>query len=512
MQALLLSLDEQHGGVGAAEGAGGPSTEAGPSSSGSHPAAAQASRGDGHTSPSRGGSCGRADEGAVDAGHLSAGTGRTAAGAGAAAESTHPSASSATAVHPGSSAPEAADVPDAQLLAHAARLAERASAQQPSQASGSGIRGDLQSADSHNNASSADASAWPAAAAGSDATIAYVHTAASADSSVDSALCRVEGSMEAQADSGCGSSALADALAGARSWAVARPGTPSSRLASSNSSSQVSAPAGIGSQALAQALAAANGWGTPSAAQVAAAQQPPFLGMVTVQAAVHIQQPTIVPSMQPACRHQGAQAACAAAPSGPQACAAGSGDAGSADDATQAACGTEALPEAGGAALLLQPDGTSLLVLLTNPAAAAAMAAAVASAAEAILPPEAAHGGIAPAGLNGPGVPLYEINGEVHSQEQRDVLQTAITSDAVALTVFCSRGHAKRTGARSEAHHCLLQDAADRRLAAALAAADAALMQHSQAALSQQTMAVQSADEQYRCSVLAIWTWAAPTK
>lgn len=49
----------------------------------------------------------------------------------------------------------------------------------------------------------------------------------------------------------------------------------------------------------------------------------------------------------------------------------------------------------------------------------------------------------------------------------------------------------------------MLQDAADRQLAAALVAADAALMQRSQDALRQQTVATQHADDQYRCGLLA---------
>jgi trimeric autotransporter adhesin len=407
MQALLLSLDEQHGGMGATEGAGGPSNDAGPSSSGGSTAAAHLPRDDGHNSPGCGGSSGSGDAGAVhDAGHLSAGM-HAAASAAAPAECSQPSASSAA--QSGSSASESADVPDAELLAHAARLAERATLQQPRQPSNVGVPGDLHAADGHSSASSADASAWPATAASSNATVAYVRTASPAASSVGSESHPDEGDvLEAHGQSGCGSAVLADALADAPGWPTAEPDSRTSRLTSSNSSNEAGTPAGIGSTALAQALAAANGWGSPSAAQAAAAQRPPFLGVVMVQAAAHIQHPTDPLTLQPACRCQGAQAAHAAAPSRPQACAAGPDGAAVSGCGNTEACSTEALPEAGGAALLLQPDGTSLLVLLTNPAAVAAAAAA--SVAGAALPPEVAQGAVAAAG-----VPLYEIDCEVHS-------------------------------------------------------------------------------------------------
>ena len=407
MQALLLSLDEQHGGMGATEGAGGPSNDAGPSSSGGNTAAAQVPRDDSQMSPGRGGGSGSAGESTYDAGHLSAGASRAAAGAAVSTPIFQPSASDAAAAQSGSSAPEAADVPDAELLAHAARLAERATATR--QLPSSSLQSDPQAADEHSSIALAEGAAWPAAAGGSDATVAYVHTATPADSSVGSAACQEAGdTLEAHGLSDCGSAALADALAGAPSWAARDPGAPSSRPASSDSSSQACGVAGIGSAALAYALAVANGWGTASAAQVAATQQRPFLGMVMVQAAAHIQHPTDPLTLQPACRCQGAQAAHTAAPSSPRACAAGPDDAAVSGGGNTEACSTEALPKAGGAALLLQPDGTSLLVLLTN--AAAAAAAAAASVAGVTLPPEVAQGGVAAAG-----VPLYEINCEVHS-------------------------------------------------------------------------------------------------
>lgn len=423
MQALLLSLDEQHGGIVAAEDAGGPSNDAGPSESGSNTAAAHLPRSDSQSSPGRGGGSGSAGEAVHDAGHLSAGTGRAAAGAAASAASANPSAGGTAAAQSGSSAPEAADVPDAELLAHAARLAERATAHQLASSS---LHSDPQAADEHSSTASAEASAGPATAAGSDATVAYVHTAPPVGSSAGIAPCQADGILKPHGHRGCGSSALAAALADAPGWAATDPGAPSSRPASSDSSSQACATAGIGSAALAQALAAANGWGTASAAQVATAQQPPFLGMVKVQAAAHIQRSTNMASTHPACCHQGAQAARAESPSSSQARAAGSDDAADTSDATEARS-TGALPEAGGAALLLQPDGSSLLVLLTNCAAAAAIAAAAASAAEAAPPPEAGQRGVAAAGLYGPGVPLYEINCEVHSQRRCDTLRDCIS-------------------------------------------------------------------------------------
>jgi hypothetical protein len=75
-------------------------------------------------------------------------------------------------------------------------------------------------------------------------------------------------------------------------------------------------------------------------------------------------------------------------------------------------------------------------------------------------------------------------------------------SSLCMLHTACSRDHTKHRD-MNRGLRWLLQDAADRQLAAALVAADAALMQHSQAAFSQQTLAMQTADEQYRCSMLA---------
>lgn len=456
MQALLLSLDEQHGGSHGSGDAGGPSDESGPSG-----AAETGSTASGGSAASRLAEALRARS-------------HAAACQEDAASDAVGSTDAAGGMHASGAGPDVADVPDAELLAHAARLAERTAAQ-PDLWGSADTQCEAARSGPGAVAATASQAGEQAAPAEWSPTIAYVQAAAPtaavgspapAPSAAIPCLRRKAGSGQAQAAPAIGSAALATALAEANGWSA--PPQAAHLEADDHAGNAprgmdeelTAAPAAdVGSAALAEALAAANGWlsadthGSSSEQTAQAAiRQPasPFVGMVTVHTAAHVLPPHSSPSTPPsplaAADHAPLEPPSPAAPA--QAAPAGGGGHCSEDDADSDGrpVGVAALlGEEGGAALLLQPDGSSALVLLTGSVAKPAAAAAV-----------VAPAAPAPADSEFTGIPMYEIDG---------------------------------------------QDAADRQLAAALAAADTALMQHTQAALQQQTLALQQADEQYRIAL-----------
>lgn len=369
MQALLLSLDEQRGGAGGSSGSG-----------------------DANETPHEAGPSGDAYGGAAS-------------------------------VEEGDTVSEATDAPDAELLAHAARLAVCTAAPPPPQLSSTGTQCEAPGAGSGSGGS--EPPAGPGT--GSSTTVAYVHAvpparggAGNGAMPIADPACSGQGDVNwsvALPARSIGSAALADALADADAWTPPAAGAAS--LHSMTASGQPNDPtptAGVGSTALVQALAAANGWDAASqlesasehAVQAAAKQPAPFVGMVTVHTAAHIQPASSLPGLMPAAQPEDATAAGAGRSSSTQN-SAGS-DSPKSDDGSNdvLSSGVAALGEAGGAALLVQPDGSSMLVLLTNSAAAAAAVAAAANAQAALEMPAS----------DGPGVPLYEINCEVCNLRQ----------------------------------------------------------------------------------------------
>lgn len=407
MQALLLSLDEQHGGGdgGHSSGdAGASSNEAGPS--GSHNG----------VSP-----------GTFGAGHLSAGRLPSAAAGSRAASAagTAHAEDAAVAAPDEDDASEAAGVADTELLAHVARLAEGAAAPQQPELSSTGTQSESPAAgSSRGDSSSRDSSACATAASPAGAVaegaarakIVYVcadptHGVAAAGTGMTTSTGAADGMqqggggrLEAPPAGAIGSAALVDALADANGWApaAAAPAAPAAPhiVPASSKPEEPAFAADIGSAALAQALASANGWdaagqhesASEQSRQAAARQPAPFVSMATVHTAAHIQ-----PAQRPAPQPAPAAAADAASQSEKAVPARGhDADGGSSSDAPSS--GVASLGEAGGAALLLQPDGSTMLVLLTNSVAAAAAAA---------------KAGLETPELDSHSIPLIEITGEV---------------------------------------------------------------------------------------------------
>lgn len=359
MQAMLLSLDEQHGGAGGSGACG-------------------SSASDGDTRPSAGAAWGgnapghfvaaaaRARHGGA-AGERHGDIGRPGptaglpGGAGAAAAAAGPGDARGS----GDGAAQE-DVMDSQLLAHAAALA--------ASATGFWLGPPAGSPSQEGRA--------PAGGRPSSASAAADATAAAADAPV----------LEVRAVNGI---QLGDSAGAAAALGQPQPQSPAAL--------PTDLATAVDSAALADALAAANGWlpttarnaSRQQAAQAAARQPPPFVGMVLVYTDGA---PAVTPPSQERPAGWPAAAARAGAASQPGeepavACTTAAGSTAAVDDEEPAA----ALCQACGAALMLQPDGSAVFVLLSSGAAAAEAS-----------PPDAVEGAA--------GVPLYELNCQVPLQ------------------------------------------------------------------------------------------------